>query len=80
MILASADTPESMPAVIQRLTTARHVFRRIDTVRQEATSRSGSIMRSFGSLAPPNMPDEQELIPAEHRDQTYRRFRFPGRI
>jgi hypothetical protein len=39
-----------------------------------------SYLTVFGSLTPPGMPDEQELILTDHPGQNPRRFRFPGRI
>jgi len=49
-------------AVMQRQTTARRDFRRIDTIRREAAGCSGPILRSFGSLAPPTLSPMSRLV------------------
>ena len=53
--------PKPRRAVIVRLATARRVFGRIDVIRQKDTSRSGRIVRPFGSLAPQRMNPYQVL-------------------
>ena len=44
---------ETRRAVIERLATARRVFGRIDIIPKKDATRSGQIVRPFGSLAPP---------------------------
>src|SRR5262249_4577986 len=62
-----------------RWDTARHVFRRIDTIGQEPARFSGLTVRPFGSLAPPNFASTPGIFRAYHGSKGIVTFRLMSR-